>query len=217
MKPFSYDNWIMTLLSKIFDVFFLNMLTLIFSIPLVTIGAATTAAHYTALKIHREEGHVWTCFWKSFRENFKQSTGIWLIVVAYSAITIAACLAYNNMDGTIARVGQGVIIASMILFAFVYTWVIPLQSKFVNTIRTTFKNAFYMAFRYFFRTLLMLILGVLPLGLLVVIVFVLRFRGLVLMFMFGISLPIYWCALLYDKIFEELETMILENQQLETE
>lgn len=217
MKPFSYDNWIMTFLSKIFDVFFLNILTLIFSIPLITIGAATTAAHYTALKIHREEGHVWSCFWKSFKENFKQSTAIWLMIVVYAIIAIVACLVYGNVDGKIAKVGQTVIMATLIFLALLYAWVMPLQSKFINTIRTTFKNSLYMAIKYFFRTLLMAVLNVLPLGLLFLVIFVLRFRGSVLWLAFGISVPIYWCTLLYDKIFEQLEEMVLENEQLETE
>ena len=88
MKFFSYDSPIMSFLSKVADLLFLNILTLIFSIPLITIGAATTAAHYTALKIHREEGHVWSSFWKSFKENLGQSTGIWLIFVVYWLVSV---------------------------------------------------------------------------------------------------------------------------------
>ena len=54
MKGFSYDGPIMSFLSRVADILILNVLTLVFSIPLITIGAATTAAHYTALKMRRE-------------------------------------------------------------------------------------------------------------------------------------------------------------------
>lgn len=215
MKFLGYDSPIMSFLSKMADLLFLNILTLIFSIPIITIGAATTAAQYTALKIHREEGHVMSCFWKSFKMNLKQSTVIWFIFAAYSVITITAYLVYGNMGGKIASAAQGVMMATLIFAAFLYAWVIPLQSRFVNTIRVTFKNAFYMAFRYFFRTLLMVILNALPVGLFLLIFLVLGLRGFPIWLLFGISVPIYWCALLYDKIFEKLEDMILENEQEE--
>ncbi len=217
MKLFGYDSPIMSFLTKMVDLLCLNVLTLIFSIPLFTIGAAITAAHYTSLKIHREEGHVWSSFWKSFKENFKQSTVIWLILVVYCILAIVAYLVYGNVDGKIASVGQGVIMATLIFLSFLYVWLMPLQSKFINTIRATFKNAFYMAFKYFFRTLLMVIFNALPIGLLFLIIFVLRLRGFSIWLVFGISVPIYWCALLYDKIFEKLEDMILENEKIESQ
>ena len=147
--------------------------------------------------------------------NLKQSTVIWFIFAAYSVITITAYLVYGNMGGKIASAAQGVMMATLIFAAFLYAWVIPLQSRFVNTIRVTFKNAFYMAFRYFFRTLLMVILNALPVGLFLLIFLVLGLRGFPIWLLFGISVPIYWCALLYDKIFEKLEDMILENEQEE--
>lgn len=36
----------------------LNLLTIVCCLPVVTMGASITAAHYTALKIRRNEGHV---------------------------------------------------------------------------------------------------------------------------------------------------------------
>ena len=215
MKGFSYDGPIMSFLSKVADLLVLNVLTLIFSIPLITIGAATTAAHFTALKIHRDEGHVLRSFWKSFKENLKQSTGIWLIFVVYCLVSIMSYSIASQMGGKMGSAIQGIVMATLILSAFLYSWVMPLQSKFINPIRATFKNAFYMAFKYIWRTVLMVILNVVPVGSLVLIFFVLQLRGFSIWLIFGISVPIYWCTLLYDKVFEKLEEMILENQQIE--
>lgn len=215
MKFFSYDSPIMSFLSKVADLLFLNVLTLIFSIPLITIGAATTAAHYTALKIRRNEGHVWSCFWKSFKENLKQSTGIWLIFAAYCFVAVMSYSIATNMTGTIAPIVQGVITATLILSALLYAWVMPLQARFINPILATFKNAFYMAFKYFFRTLLMFVLNLLPVGMLVVIIFFIGMRGMGIWLLFGIAAPIYWCAMTYDKVFEKLEEMILEKNESE--
>lgn len=215
MKFLGYDSPIMSFLSKVADLFILNALTLIFSIPLVTIGAATTAAHFAALKIHRDEGHVFRNFWKSFKENLKQSTGIWLIFVAYCFLAITSFRIASQMGGKMAAVIQGVVMATLIFTAFLYAWVMPLQSKFYNSIRATFKNAFYMSFKYIFRTVLMVILNAVPVGTFFLVFFVLGLRGFPIWLLFGVSVPIYWCALLYDKVFEKLEEMILENQQEE--
>ena len=215
MKGFSYDGPIMSFLSRVADILILNVLTLIFNIPLITIGAATTAAHYTALKMRREEGHVLSCFWKSFKMNLKQSTGIWLIFVAYGFVSV---LSYNiaaNMSSTMGALAQGVIMATLLLSAFIYVWVMPLQARFINSVKGTFKNAFYMAFKYFFRTLLMVLLNALPVGTLVAIIFFAGMRGMSIWLLFGIAVPIYWCAMTYDKVFEKLEEMVIEKTESE--
>ena len=61
-------------LSSLFDMIVLHILWLICCIPIITIGPATTAAHYVAMKkIVKDEGrNVWSLFFKSFRENLKQ-------------------------------------------------------------------------------------------------------------------------------------------------
>ena len=215
MKAFGYDGPIMSFLSRVADILILNVLTLIFSIPLITIGAATTAAHYTALKMRREEGHVLSCFWKSFKENLKQSTGIWLIFAVYGLLSLVSYNIATNMSGTMGTLVQGVIMATLVLSAFLYVWVMPLQARFINPIKGTFKNAFYMAFKYFFRTMLMVILNAIPVGTLALIFLVTGMRGLGIWLIFGIGAPIYWCAMTYDKVFEKLEEMILENEQIE--
>ena len=65
-----------------------------------------------------------------------------------------------------------------------------------------------MAFRYFFRTMLMLIISIIP----IVLVLVVSFQWYSLLMLFGISVPIYLCALLYDKKFQEIEDMIMDRQ-----
>ena len=166
-----------------------------------------TSAHYTALKIRRNEGHVWNCFWKSFKENFIQSTVIWLIFVAYYFITLITYNIATNPNGQMVVVLSKIVLGVHILVTILCAWVIPLQSKFINPIHMTFKNAFYMGFRHFFRTLTMTMLEYLPMGALVVVVLITGMRGLGIWLLFGISVPTYWCAIIYDKVFEKLETM----------
>ena len=80
MKFFNLDSPVMQALGKMADLMWLNILTLICCIPVVTAGASLTAMHYMALKIVRnEECYITKGFFKSFKENFKQATLIWLL------------------------------------------------------------------------------------------------------------------------------------------
>lgn len=205
---FNYDSPLMSGLGKIADLIILNLLTLLFCIPIVTIGASLTACNYVALKIRRGEGYVVRNFWKSFKENLGQSTVIWLIV----AISECLCLyvtVFFRVEGTMATISRGVILGALILWLFIGCWVFPIQSKFVNKIRVTFRNAFFFAFRYLFRTILMVVINLVPIA----AVFLLSFQWYSILMLFGFSLPAYLCAMLYDKKFQEVEDRILEETQ----
>ena len=79
---FNYDNPVWRFIGKLCDVLILNVLWIICSIPLVTMGASTTAVYYVTLKLVRdEEGPIIRSFFKSFKENLKQATVIWLILL----------------------------------------------------------------------------------------------------------------------------------------
>lgn len=213
MKFLDYDGPIMGFLSKVADLLFLNVLSIIFSLPIFTIGTALTATHYTALKIRRGEGHVWSNFWKSFKENFKQSTIIWLILMAQFLLAAVALTILPNMKGTISSVMQVVVMAAVIFGLFLYAWIFPIQSKFINDLKNTFKNACYFVVKHFFRTILMAVVNLFPLGLLVLIFMFMYLRGLGTWLLFGVSVPIYWCAMTYDKVFEKIEDEILGKEE----
>ncbi len=82
MKLFSYESRFSQLLLKLCYACCLNLLWFVCSIPVFTIGAATTALYYASLKVVRDEdSHVGALFFRSFRENFRQATVIWLILL----------------------------------------------------------------------------------------------------------------------------------------
>ena len=69
---FQYDSPLMSALNKITDIILLNLCTLICCIPIITIGASLTAAHYTALKMHRDtDNYVIKNFWLKMEINVK--------------------------------------------------------------------------------------------------------------------------------------------------
>ncbi|GAA4488104.1 YesL family protein [Microbacterium panaciterrae] len=84
------DSALMRVLTRIADLMILNLLFLATSIPLVTLGASLTALHFTALRIGLGEcTSVSGDYFRSFRSDFRQATGI-LGIFAALAVVFAA-------------------------------------------------------------------------------------------------------------------------------
>ncbi len=89
MKFFSVDSPLMQALNRMADLLWLNVLTVLCCIPIVTVGASLTAMHYMLLKIVRdEETYVTRGFFKSFKNNFRQATVIWLIQLGITYVLV---------------------------------------------------------------------------------------------------------------------------------
>lgn len=159
MNIFSSDSLLGRFLNWTADIFILNILWLICSLPIITIGASTTALYYSMMKrIRRDEGYVRTNFISSFKSNFKQSTIIWLIMLVIGAVLFADFrigLYLNTSNGN--PVGKLILVISiilMIVYGLVLIYVFPVQAKFVNSVKDNIKNAFLMAVGHFGYTLL---------------------------------------------------------------
>ena len=91
IRSVTTDNPVMNFLTIVCDIVILHFLWLLTSLPVLTIGASTTALYYTTMKcIRNGQGGVVKMFFKSFKDNFKQATGIGilaLIAVLYVSST----------------------------------------------------------------------------------------------------------------------------------
>lgn len=206
-KIFGLDSPLIQFLNKVADLMWLNILTMLCCIPIFTIGASLTSAHYVALKMKRnEEGYISKEFFKAFKMNFKQSTLIWLIILLIAVILGADFYIMKNMDLGLPEFLQVVIMAIGILALFMTVWVFPMQAKFINTLSGTMKNAFALSVIQIPRTLLMIVLYVAPPFLCVWFMQIFP-----IYFVLGISVPVYVSAILYNKVFQKLEDRILER------
>lgn len=211
-KIIDIDSPFVRTVNKITDLVVLNLWTLLCSLPIITIGASFSAAHYVALKLRRnEEGYTTREFFKAFKQNFKKATLIWLIILFVIIVLALDFYIIRNMDLGIPKIVQGVIMVVAALLACTVMWVFPLQAKFENTIKLTIKNAFSLSMIQAPKTALMLVMHALP--------FVLCFsiyQIMPLYLFFGFSVPIYISAMLYNKMFIRLEEKILESMEKST-
>lgn len=206
MRLFNFDSPLMQALGKMADLLWLNILTLICCIPIVTIGASLTAMNYVALKIARnEECYIAKDFFKSFRQNLKQATAIWLLIFLLILVLAGDFYIINNSDIAFGNVIRIIITVFAVALLFTVIHVFPVLAKFDNTIRNTVKNAFLMSIMQFPKTLLMIVLYILP-----AVIFVFFTEIAPIPFLFGLSVPAWLSAKLYSGFFQKLEDQILE-------
>lgn len=93
------DNPIMRGLSRVTDCLILSILWFVFSLPIVTLGAASTALYNTVFHyIRRGEGYLWQNFWTGFKESFKRATGAWLIALLALVLLFFDSLVFRSMQ-----------------------------------------------------------------------------------------------------------------------
>lgn len=160
---FNYENPVWRFIGKLGDLILLNILWVICSIPVFTIGASTTAVYYVTLKLSRdEEDSTIRSFFHSFKSNFRQATIIWLILLAVGAVLCVDCWFFSSaqmgLNPTLAAVLTAVSGALLFIYLFTVTYVFPLQARFYNSVRRTLFNAFFMSVRHLLYTIGMLVI-----------------------------------------------------------
>lgn len=152
-------------MGKIADLIILNLLCLVCCLPIVTAGASITAMFYVTLKMVRnEESYIVKSFFKSFKENFKQATIINLIMLVTALLLVLDLRIVNQLEGTVGQVLHVIFIAFMLLYLMIFLYIYPVLSKFYNSIRNTFVNAFLMSIRHLPYTILMLVISAIPIA-----------------------------------------------------
>ena len=187
-------------LSFLGDIILLNLLFLVCSVPIFTIGAAATACYAGVSRTlqRKETGLVYRAFFADFKAAFRQATAGWLLqLLAFLILAgdLWFATVYSEPDNTFFLifaivVGAGIMMGSL--------WFYPLVARFQNKLGAQIKNAFLLAFAQFPRTLLMLVIWVVTLGLPLAIFEVYAYLGW-LWLLAGVSLPMYWTVKLFRK------------------
>lgn len=161
-RLFASDSGFMRGLSRMTDIVLLNLLFILTSIPIVTIGASTSALYSVFFRWHRQEesGYV-KAYFRAFARDFKEATLLWLAFVVFMAISLFDIWFFFYQAGPLSYLA--------VLFCFLgsiglftYSYAIILVSLFQNSFRGTLKNALLMCVGYFPRTLVMALINLFP-------------------------------------------------------
>ena len=206
---FSYDGLFAKYGGKLWDLIWLNILTIICSVPIVTAGAAVAAMHYVELKILRNEEYgITAAFLRSFRMNLKQGV---VIQVAFFPvgylIATTLLMTWKTTSGSPDFMFYVAAVAAVLVFC-VWIWTLVLLSRYTNTVVKTMKQAVIACLVYPVRSLLMGALGVIPF-----VIFLFDIRALVIIAMLGVSGPGILQAWLYNDVLKRLETAAEEREE----
>lgn len=203
----------MRFLNRLADLLILNLLTLVMCLPVVTAGASITAMHYILLKMVRgEEGYIVKPFFSSFKRNFRQATILWVMFMVLSAILVTCFLLVARGSGAYPAWLQVSILITGVILLVVMFYTFALLARYDNTVLQTLFNGFALTFGQPLRSLEILIVLMVPL-------FVGLRTLLPLFILFGLSVPGYACAMIYDPVFRRIEKQmgIPEEEPEETE
>lgn len=203
MQIFSMDNAFFRMMGRIADLIWLNILTLICSLPIFTAGAAISAMYSVEIKlVKNEEGAITRNFFSAFKENFKNATTVWFpsifvfVILGVNAWLIGrgALDAYKKL-----LIPAGISIGILIIFlCMLLNYTFALLARYDNTLKATLKNAALLSLAYFPRSLCIVIIWLFPLALMT-----LNDGFLLVWGAYGLAFPGYFNAMIFKGIFKD--------------
>lgn len=137
------------------DIFLLSFLWIIFSIPMITIGASTTAVYYVCTKkAAGTDSYVLKGFLKSFKQNFLVSTIAFVILSLTGGILWINFHALSQVDLGILHFPVRVALSFVLIqIIFVSMYVFPIISRFDMTAIGALKSAVQLSNGHLFLTM----------------------------------------------------------------
>lgn len=147
MKLFDLDGPLFSAMSTLTNLVVLNIMFCICCVPIITIGASSTALHECVqelLEEKKEKGLV-RRFLKSFKKNFGRSTVIWLFCLIVIGVLFLYQRVVNTMAGSLGQSYQIVFYILCIVFLFGFQYLFPMQAKFNRPVKFTLKYSWLLS------------------------------------------------------------------------
>ena len=159
-KLFSYDNPIWKCMGRVADFFFLTVLWIMFSLPVITIGASTTALYYVTLKMAKNnECYIHSSFVKAFKDNFRQSTVIWMVMLTAGVFLGSDVYFFYHMGSRLGIVIFWLMFVLVVLFMLMLTLIFPLTARLDTNVTNLFFMTFMVSMKHFSWVSLMVVMS----------------------------------------------------------
>lgn len=152
---FDPENRFWTFMDKMTDVFILSICWLLFSLPVVTCGAATVALfQFTLKQVDNTEGYAFRSFRRAFVQNFRQATLLWLLFIAGCIFFVCdfRALLFYHMPPLFRVIAFAVVVSLAFLFSVMFCYAFPVLACFRVSVRKSLGNGLVMAFQHIGRT-----------------------------------------------------------------
>ena len=163
---FSLDSGFMRAMSRIADLIILNVIYLVTCLPVVTIGAASTAMYTVCFRLGTErEGSPVKDYFRAFRDEFRQATLIWLFLLLFGAACCVNVLLLLSIGGWM-RYLFFLFVLFLVMVVMMASYAFPLLSQFRNGTKSVLRNALAFSVAFLPRTVLIVVINVFPWALL---------------------------------------------------
>lgn len=189
------------------DVLWVSILWIVFSIPIVTIGASSTALYYTIHKVvFNNESYIIRTFVNSFKSNFKDSTIKWVISVVlmtFLCVDILLVRGFAESGNRIAALIYPLLLILVFVVMCVFS-VFSYSARFDDSIKASiYKSAMIVATNLGWMIFLLIIL--------LMALYIIRF-----LVFFTILLPGAYCCLVhyvFEHIYKKIGWIVEEEEE----
>lgn len=205
MNFFVIDSPVMRFLGRIGDIIILNLIFVVTSLPVITIGTALSALYTVAMKLARgEDPSILKEYMKAFRRNIKPATISWLFMAAAGAFIFVDFRLVGVFSGTAYTVMRLLLAMIFGVWVLTFLYLFPYIARFENTVFHSIKNALFLSAAHVPSTVMMLVISV---GLIVATLFTSRtfVIGTIAWFFAGFAVVAYTQAFLFVRIFAKYE------------
>lgn len=204
------DSEFMNAVSACTDYIILNLLCALCCLPVITAGASVTAKYYVSMKLVRgEEPAVTSAFFRAFKQNFRQSTIIWMILLLMmTVIGVDWYLIMKAEEGVMHPAFSIFLIILTVMTAGISFSVFPLTGRFHITIREAIKGAAVFTLMKLPRVLLTLVITVLT-----YLVGFWYFEWFPAVWLLSTAVMLYYNSRMFVKEFRKLEGEEEQNEQ----
>ena len=152
---FSFDGKFYKFGSMLADMIFIGFLWTLFSIPIITMGATTTALYYVCTKKHSgEDVYIFENFLKSFKENFVKATIVFLFLVVVAIVIWVNLHVLGQIDLGILNLPVVIALYFMLFqVVLVTTNAFCIIARFEVSVKTALRYGLFMGYRNFFTTI----------------------------------------------------------------
>ena len=201
-KAWNPNSPFMKALARVFDLMLLNVLFIVTSLPVVTMGASLAALHYCLLHMVRnEEEYIIRSYFLAFRREFKQATILWIIWLFAAGLLYVDYTLLDKLPGSSRQMMIGLLAAVAIVLTCILLYSYPLMARFENSLRHIVKNALVVSIVFFARTIAMaaILFGFCYLY------YNLPLQATPFLLLFGFSFPVMLMAYIYTPVLKKME------------
>lgn len=209
---FNLDSPIGRAMNTVADIMILSVLWVVCSLPVFTVGAATTALYYASMRSVRQEGSVFKDFFQAFRDNFKKSLMFTLLLAGAVLLIAGDFRIFSKVQLAGESVLRVILYAVIFLLIMIVSYFFPLLARYDAAVKAHIKNAFLLSISSPLTTLIVAAMNAAPI-LLFLIKPVWFFRVLPFITILWVGMAAHINSRILLKLFEKIQPSE-ENQNV---